>query len=506
MSRPTSTTMMRTLFPLRRRALAAAALAALTSALVAAPALAGTPGVDEPPVPGTPRPLEVPSFAEATLPNGVRVVVAERHALPLVSVALYLHLGSAADPEGRAGLAGLTNDLRTQGATVGGKRLSASQLAQQAEALGSSLSSSTDWRGSALTMTVATPKLAEAARLIVDSTLFPTLAASELDRLKQQAADGLKLSLSDPMALAGLTARRAWWGASVFGGSMTPASLARISRKDVQDFARLQLRPELATLVVTGDVTLEQAKALATQLLGSWKGNRMALPKPRAEAAEAQTPSTVLVNLPGAGQSGVVVMAPTVPYDSPERMVARVAGAVLGGGYSARLNQEVRIKRGLSYGAGAGLDFQPVGGVLSARTQTNNATAGQVVQLMRDEIVRMGQELPADDELEARKAALVGSYGRQVETTAGLAGLALDLLGRERPLSEAQHYVPEIQGVTALQVRDYAAKQWSPMALRTVVVGDMSKAAEGLKPVADKPLTLDAKDLDLESPTLMKAR
>jgi zinc protease len=75
--------------------------------------------------------------------------------------------------------------------------------------------------------------------------------------------------------------------------------------------------------VVTGDVTLEQAKALATQLLGSWKGNRMALPQPRAEAAEAQTPSTVLVNLPGAGQSGVVVMAPTVPYDSPERMVAR---------------------------------------------------------------------------------------------------------------------------------------------------------------------------------------
>lgn len=498
-----TTTMMRSLFTRRQASLAAASLAAL---LAGGAALAATPGVDEPPLPGTPRALEVPSFQEARLPNGVRVIVAERHALPLVSVALYLHLGAAADPSGRAGLAALTNDLRTKGAVVGGQRLDATQIARQAEALGSSLDSATDWRGSALTMTVATPKLDAATALMAGSLLHPTLAAGELDRLKQQTADGLKLSLSDPMALAGLTARRAWWGGSVYGGAVTPASLARIGRADVQAFARQQLRPELATLVITGDVTLAQAKALAQRHLGSWKPNRMALPQPRNEAAAPQTPTTVLINLPGAGQSGVVVMAPAVPYNSPDRRVAQVAGAVLGGGYSARLNQEVRIKRGLSYGAGAGLDFQPVGGVLSARTQTNNATAGQVVQLMRDEIVRMGQELPADEELEARKAALVGGYGRQVETTGGLAAVALDLIGRDRPLSDAQTHVPEIQAVTAVQVRDYAAKQWSPMALRTVVVGDMAKAAEGLKPVADKPLTLDAKDLDLESATLVKAR
>ena len=466
-------------------------------------ALAATPGVDEPPVPGTPRPLIVPQFEEHTLSNGVRVVLAPRPGLPLVTVALHLGLGSAADPAGQAGLASLTASLRTKGATVQGRALSATQLAQQAEALGGTLDAGAGWQGSTVSMTVATPRLAQALALVVDTTMRPTLAADELARLREQTVDGLKLSLSDPGSLAGLVARRAHWGASVYGGSLTPASLARIQRPDVLAFHRRQLRPDLATLVLSGDVSSEQALVLARQALGAWRPVPMARPEPRRELASPATPATVLVNLPGAGQSGVVVMAPSVAADSPDRRVAQVAGAVLGGGYSSRINTEVRIKRGLSYGASAGNELQPVGGVLTAATQTNHPTAAQVAQLLQGEITGLARNPPASDELAARQATLVGNFGRQIETTAGLAQVAIDQIERGRPLEELQRLVPEVLAVTAGQVQAFAARHWTAASLRTVVVGDLSAAGDSLRSLDPKALVLESAQLDLESPRLV---
>ena len=155
-----------------RSAAQVAALLTLAAGLATSPgARAGTPGVDEPPLPGTPRPLSVPQFDEQRLPNGVRVVLAPRSGLPLATVALHLRLGAAADPDGKAGLANLTTSLRTKGAVHRGKRLDATQLARQAEALGGTLETGASWSGSTLSMTVATSKLAQATALVVDTVL-----------------------------------------------------------------------------------------------------------------------------------------------------------------------------------------------------------------------------------------------------------------------------------------------------------------------------------------------
>lgn len=478
------------------------ALAGLMGLLLSASLQAGTPGVDEPPLPAAPRALQLPQFEEQRLPNGVRVVLAPRPGVPLVSLALHLGLGSAADPEGQAGLASLTASLRTKGAKRQGKDVDANQLARQAEALGGTLDSGASWLGSSLSMTVASPRLAQALSLLVDVTLQPTLKAEELERLREQTADGLKFAQSDPMALAGLVARRVAWGASVYGGALTPDSLARIRLADVQAMHRRQLRPEIATLVISGEFDRDAALAQAARLLGSWRGNRMALPEPRREPPSPATPATVLVNLPGAGQSAVIVMAPSVPADSPERRVAQVAGAVLGGGYSARLNTEVRIKRGLSYGASAGNELQAVGGVLSASTQTSHPNAAQVVSLIQAELDRLGQAAPSTEELAARQATLVGSFGRQIETTAGLAGLALDQVARGRPLTEIAAYAPAVLAVTPEQVQRFAAKHWAKGQWRTVVVGDLAAAGDSLKAMDPQALVLEAPALDLSSARL----
>lgn len=475
----------------------------LVLALGAAPLAAlAKPGVDEPPVPGEPRPLVVPTLSEHALPNGVRVVLAPRRGLPLVTVALHLGLGSAADPDGKAGLASLTASMRTKGARLQGRSLSATELAQAAEGLGATLESGASWQGSSLSMTVARTQLSPALGLVAAAALEPTLDGKELQRLREQTADGLKFALSDPMALAGLVARRAAWGASVYGGSLTLDSLQRIGVEDVQAFHQELLHPSRATLVLSGDVDEASALALARRWLGFWRPHRRALAQARSEPPKPVAPATVLVNLPGAGQCGVLVQAPQVAANSTERRVAQVATAVLGGGYSARLNTEVRIKRGLSYGASASAEMQPVGGWLTASTQTQHRTAAEVVQLMRAELRGLGANPPSAEELAARQATLVGGFARRLETTAGLAAVVLEQVERQRPLADLGRFAPEILAVTPKEVAEFAQRHWADAALRTVVVGDLAAAGEDLRRLDPDPLVLEAAALKLDAPGL----
>lgn len=458
------------------------------------------PGLDTPPPAQPPRPLRLPAFTQHTLANGLRVVVAPRHALPLVSVALLVRAGPERDPPGRAGTAALTAALLGKGARRGAREVGASALAQQAEALGAALESSASWRSSHIAMTVATPRLDAAAQLLADLVRRPTLAAAELDRLRAQALDGLRVSLQDPAAVAGLVARRAYWGEAAYGRAVTPASLRRIGRADVQAFHARHYRPARTVLVLAGDVAAERGVALAERLFGHWHADAWpaddAPPVPPAAAAP-DTP-LLLVDMPGSGQCAVVVAAPFVAQESADRRIAQVANAVLGGGYSARLNQEVRIKRGLSYGAFSEAEAHPGAGMASATTQTSHANAAQALQLLRGEIERLAEAPPAAEELAARQATLVGSFARRLDTTGGLATLVMAQLAQGRPLDELARRVAEILAVTPAQVQAFAQQHWRAAALRGVIVGDLKAAGEALATLPGPRRRIVIERLDLE--------
>lgn len=461
----------------------------------------GTPGVELPPLPGPERPIVVPDFEEQRLANGLRVVVARRANLPIVSVALQMRAGSVADPNAKAGLADMTATLLAKGARRNGRVVNATQIARQAEALGSTLGSGAGAQSTTVSMTVNTAKLPDAVALIADVVRQPTLDAAELDRARAQAIDGLKVTLSDPGALSGLVAHRAFWGTSPYGSLTTPATLAAITRADVVAFHRAHLRPDGAAIVFAGDITLAQAVLVAQRSFGSWAAPTRNAPAAAGTGAAPAAPRTVLVNLPGSGQSGVVVSAPYVSSAQAERRTGQVAQAVLGVGYSSRLNQEVRIKRGLSYGAGARAQAHPiadgVAGMLSASATTNHSTAAQVAELLRGEIVRIASEPPSSDELAARQATIVGGFARQLETTGGLVGVAADQIANGRALADIGTLPAEINAITSAQVRDFAARHWPRDALRTVVVGDLKAAGDALMKLDAQPLVIEAQRLDL---------
>jgi zinc protease len=464
---------------LRRRTLVVGGAAALVGARAAA-----AEALDAPPPPGPPRPLRLPGLVEERLPNGLTVIVAPRPGLPLVTATVAVRAGAEADPPGRAGLASATATLLARGAVRDGQPVGASALARQAEALGSALDVGSGWRLARTSMTVSTPRLDAALGLLADVVRRPLLAAYELEVWRQQTLDDLALARADPSAVAAQVARRLHWGASAYGAVVTPTSVRRLARADLRAFHRSWVRPERTLVVLAGDVAPPQALALARRRLGGWPAPAAAMPPDEAGAAQPLPLHDVLVDMPGAGQSSVVLAAPWVASGDAERRVAEVAAAVLGGGYSSRLNQQIRIRRGLSYGVFGDGESLPAGGWWSAAAQTDHANAGQVLHLLRDEMRRLADEPPAADELTARQAALLGGFARRWETTAGIAATLASHWASDQPWAALEAYADEVQAVTAEQVRDFAGRRWRDEALQAVVVGDLDAAGGALAAAA----------------------
>lgn len=473
----------------------------LALTLLTGAAVAGTPGLDEPPAAQPARAIVVPTMTEQRLANGLTVASSARNDLPLVSITLMVRAGPEQDPPDRAGLAAMTAALLTKGFQRGSVNVSATALAQQAEALGNTLDSSSGWRSSSLSMTVTTTHLSAALGLMAQALRQPSLANDELERARAQALDGLRLALGDPAEVASQVMRRTFWGTSAFGASPTAASLARINRADVQRFHARFYRPEQTVLVLVGDVNAENALALANMLLADWKPAAAAPSDAPVLTKATALPALVRVDMPGSGQTAIVVAAPFVGSGAPDRRIGQVANAVLGGGYSARLNQKVRIEGGKSYGAFSQVESQPDAGALLAVTQTQHATAAEVLAILRGEIVRLADAPPSADELSARSANLVGGLARRLGSNGGVAALMLGQYAQGRPLEELRRYVADITAVTAAQVQAFARARWSAGTLRSVVAGDMSAAG----PALDEPgaLSLKLPALDLSRPDLV---
>ena len=473
-------------------AAAAPASAASTAALDGFPSSA--------PAPGPAPQLSVPTPSAQTLANGLQVISVRRAGLPLVTAQLVLRSGGEMDPSRLAGLADLTANLLSKGA--GGR--SAPQIAAAAEALGGSLSAAAGWDESAVGITVTTPKLPQALHLLAEVVCRPDFSAAELKRAKAQATDDLRLMLSRPTALASLAASRGVFGSGAYGHSRsgTPASIARITRAEVQQLHERLYRPDNAILILTGDVTPAHALQLAQASFGHWQKPALPLPLRPVGSTASRLPAVLLIDQRGAGQAGVIAAHAAPPRRHADYYAGLVANAVLGGSYSARLNEEIRIKRGLSYGASSRLEPLGDAGLWLAAAQTKNPSAPQVVALMLGEFKRLGSQLVDPQELAARKAALIGAYGRSLETTVGLAEQVGKLAVYGLPLDGIGQYIARVQAVTPQQVETYAHKYLDAAGSKVVVVGDAARFAAAIRQAYPQAELLQSTALDLDSPSL----
>jgi zinc protease len=452
-----------------------------------------------PPPPGPPVTPRLPVAAERTLANGLRVVVARSGTLPLVSAQLTIRTGASSEPAAKAGLADLTASLLDQGAA--GR--SSGDIARDIEALGAHIDANASWDGARIDVDAMSGKLPAAMAIFADVVRKPTFAQEELERLRARTLDSLEVDLQQPGELARFAAADAVFAGTPYGHVLngTPATLKRITRADVVAFHQTWYRPDNAVLVLTGDITPEAGFALAEKTFGDWA--RPAAPlSPVPVASPAGKPRVIVIDLPGAGQAAVDLYLPAIRRTDPRYYPVMVANSVLGGGYSARLNEEVRVKRGLSYGANSVVDARRGVGPLAASAQTKNESAPEVVDLILQQMASLASAPPDPAELTARKAVLTGNFGRNVATNAGLGGYLSGLALEGVDLNEINRYAPSVDAVTADQVKAVGAELVNPARATIVIAGDAKLFADKLKAKYPQAEVIPAAALNLDSPTL----
>jgi zinc protease len=449
--------------------------------------------------------VSIPAVQEKKLKNGLTVAVIEKTGTPLVTAQLLVRSGAYAEPAAKAGLADLTGSLLTKGT----KTRTAEQIAEEMEFLGGELNSGAGWNSSSITISVTSDKLDQAMAIMADVALNPAFKQEELDLLRSQALDGLKYNLTQPGFLATYVASRYSFNEHPAGG--TPASLEAISRADIQNFYSTFFYPGNAVFIITGDVTLAKAASLAEQYFGKWATNKastvaesMASPAP---AGDALVRRMLVVDLPNAGQASVNYFKPVMGLGRTNKdyYSASVLNSLLGGGYSSRLNLEIRIKRGLSYGAGSGFTWRGARTNFGTRTQTKNESAAEVAELVIAELKRLSDSNAADTELGPRKSVLTGNFGRNLETTGGLTGALADLYTFGIPTAELNSYMTNVNAVGPASVKDFAGKYLPGGDM--VIVGDYAKFKDDLAKRFPnmKVDVIKFDELNIDSATLRKS-
>ena len=432
-----------------------------------------------PPAPGPQRPIAAPAFAERRLANGMRVVVARSGALPVAGVHLVMGGGAAADPADRPGVASMTATVAGKGTT----RLAHDALAAEFERLGANVGISAGPDATTASVTAPASSIEAAAHLLSEMVRTPALPPEELERERRRALDNLRVTLRQPGQVGDLAMRRVVFGDAPYGaGAATPASLAALTRDDLVRHHAGWWRPDNAQLVIVGSLTPAQGFALAERVFAGWRAPAAPLPRmPSSRAGTAGRPRVVVVDMPEADQASVSVALRAPTRADSDYYPLIVANSVLGGGPNARLQQELRTRRSLTYDAQSYLQTMRHGGLLWARAQTRNDAVPEVTGVMLGEFRRLAAEPIPADEFSQRQTSVMGGFGRQVETTSGLGSFLGTLAVQDLPMTTYDRHLVSIAAVTPRQVSASVASELDPAQASIVIAGRASEFIDALR-------------------------
>jgi zinc protease len=417
--------------------------------------------------------------------------------------------GSIYDPSGKEGTAELVATLLTKGTPA----RTADQLAATIEGVGGSIGASSGDDFLTVSAGVLSDHAGLAFDLLGDVVRRATFPTDELELARTQALSSLALALSQPSDVADRFFRREIYGRHPYGRSPTEASYKAISQADVKAFTARRLRPGGALLVIAGDATLAQARALATKAFGSWTGTPAAVVAPGPPAPRPAT-EILLVHRPASVQANIVLGNTTFGPTDPSFYAARLATQTLGGGADARLFLILREQKSWTYGSYAGLDRHRGMGNWSATFEGRTEVADSALREMLHQVDRIRTEQIPDSEFSNVKGRLIGSFPLTIETPEQVASS----VANARLLGLGSDYVrlyrERLNAVTALQARTAAVRTFRRNGLSIIVVGDGEQLYDRLKAIAPVRMvdvdgkTITAADLHpkADAPTLDRAQ
>lgn len=439
-------------------------------------------GIDwsTPPQPGPEPSYQPPRPSELTLPNGVKLIVVEEHRLPLVSASLVMErAGSAYDPAGKSGLASLTADLLDEGAGS----LDSLALARELERLGASARTFAQADSAVLSVDMLASTSAEGLALLVGMATRPSMASADIDRVRADRVSTLRRRRDQPRAVATMVFDRVLFGSHPYAqpGAGYAETVAALTDDDVRSFYRSHYGATGATLVVAGDITVEQLRAIVEPTLGAW-APQPALPA-RIVPPDSTTrpPRLVVVDNPGATQTVLSVGRVSMVRTDPRFVAGDVANTILGGSFTSRLNRRLREQLGYTYGAGSSFWTGTAAGTwrVSTALQTPNTAEGIREAMALVESMRTADVAP--EELTRSRTLQIRELPRNFDTNRSIVDTFAGLIADGLPLDHYQTLPVQVGAITADQVRTFAAEHWDAAGFVMVVVGDLKLILDGVR-------------------------
>jgi predicted Zn-dependent peptidase len=362
--------------------------------------------------------FQLPAFQHVKLPNGLTLLLLEKHELPLISVELALRSGSVADPQGKEGLASLTAALLRKGTTT----RSSEQVSSDLDFIGMQYNAQVDQDGTHVSADFLKKDLDPALAVLSDLVLHPTFPDDEVKKKVAQQRDSIRAAKDEAGQVMQLYFMKFLYGDQPYGrpANGDERSLATISHDDIANFYRQHYTPANAVVAVAGDFDSAALQSKITQVFGSWSGKSPAattLPAPKPVSGKR----VLLVDKPDATQTYFMIGNIGINHTNPDRGYIDVVNTLFGGRFTSLFNTELRIKSGYSYGAFSFFSEMKSPGPFIMYSFTKNATTEPAIDKSLEVLGRLHKDGFTPDELTSAKKYINGSLPPEYETTPQLA-------------------------------------------------------------------------------------
>ena len=415
--------------------------------------------------------IALPAWAidiqKVTSPGGIEAWLVEDHSIPFVALEFDFKGGTSLDQPGKRGAINLMTATLEEGAG----KMNSTAFARAVEDLGANISFDSSQDAVTIDVSALTENRDATADLLAQALTQPRFDQDAIDRVKGQVQAIIRSNANDPQDIAGAEIARLAFGDHPYGSDAngTAQSVAGLTRQDLVAAKNRVLARDRVSVGVSGDITAEELGPLLDKILGGLPDKGTA---PLPEQAELAVGGDVTVIDWDSPQTVVTFYGPGLPIDDPDYFAAYVANHILGGGgFSSRLMEEIREKRGLTYGIYTGLSTGLYGQRWVGSMQGSNASIGEALGLIREEWDKMATGGVTTQELQDAKTYLTGEYPLRFDGNGKIAGILAGMQLVGFPIDYVNTRNDKVEAVTAEDVQRVAERLLHSDQLRFVLVG-----------------------------------
>jgi zinc protease len=402
----------------------------------------------------------------------MRIAVVEKHSLPVVTGRIQVDAGAVREPASKAGLALVTARMLSEGTTS----LTGAQIAEKMADLGAQFGTSGTFGSAAASITSLSNNFPEALKLAASTITSPSFTAGDFSRILAQSIAGYEQSMSQGSNVASkIFVQSVYDSATPYSrlNSGTKASLSKLTRDDVVNWHKTMYSPATTTVMLVGDITPAQARAAVEKAFAGWTNPAPSLAPLANKARAVSGTRVILVDRPGSVQTSISVGQAVPAWDNPDYFAILGASQILGGGFGARINMNLREKHGWTYGAFAG--YNPLAGVgtfaINSEVRTN-ATDSALAETVR-EYKRIAGDAVSTEEVRDQMNNIVASFPSSVQTVQGLLARITNVVTYGLPVDFYGSYRERIAALTPNDIARVGKSVLTPNDLTIVAVGDL---------------------------------